>query len=102
LCLQKRLRRLYELNDNKLRRLLNFLEPAVVPLLPPVIVSPTDKFLESDTVAVIVPTGYVSTAEVLESWAKVCENCRIVHKLMPRFAQSAIIRLRDLRAVVAS
>ena len=75
---------------------------AVVPLLEPVIVSPTLRLLELFTVAVIVPIGYVSIAEVLESCATVCENCRTVHKLMPRLAQSASIRLSDLRAVTAS
>ena len=75
---------------------------AVEELLDPVIVSPTDKLAEAPTVAVIVPIGYTSIAEVLESWATVCENCRTVHKLIPRLAQSANIRLSDLRAVVAS
>ena len=40
---------------------------AVTSLVPPVIVSPTLKLLESPTVMVITPMGYVATAEEVDN-----------------------------------
>jgi hypothetical protein len=70
---------------------------AVAPLVPPVIVSPMVKLPLALTVSVMVPTGYSEM-----SLAKVWVNRFIVHLLRPRFAQSASMRFRDLRAVLAS
>jgi hypothetical protein len=53
---------------------------AVVPLLLPVMVSPTLKLPDAPTVAVIVPTGYAAIAEDVESWARVCVTCSTFHR----------------------
>ncbi len=45
---------------------------AVVPLDAPVIVSPTLRFVDAPTVAVIVPIGYVATDDYEDSPANVC------------------------------
>ena len=70
---------------------------AVAALVPPVIVSPIVKLPLALTFKVMVPTGYSETA-----FANVCVNLFIVHLFKPRLDQSANMRFKDLRAVLAS